>query len=334
MIESSAHSHGAPATPFTISGATNADKFVHVLDEVCLEDVLGERDTAADFIEYLSKKESAMSSKHFIAAGEEDLLGHFLLTLGADGEHSFIPPGAEGFDVFQIPEGTYSELKSLPQYIRSKEVNAQSYGWDRLVDYFTESRKDDRLESAVDAADFERCLRVMALPRRSERRILASMVFTLMQHTGSQVRTACRILLDRRLAYAGVAVPEPQSAPDEEYRRVRHQIMVAYARSVRIRFPDVQQVLVLAFHAPHTGNVSADVALLDMSDWNEEIETRTREDMEQFGWSAAGERTTEYEFPPLPAQVLREQLRRIRQRERIQAKQNRPKADQGGTTQS
>ena len=321
MIESSAHARLAPARPFTIADATNDDKFVHLLDEVCLTDVLSERDTAADFVEYLTKKEAAMTSKHFIAAGEEELLGHFLLTIGADGEHSFLPVGGENVDVFQIPQGTYEYLKSLPQYANSKTVNKLSYGWDRLIDYFTDSRREGRLLHIVPNEEFERCLRTMALPRRSERRALASMIFTLMQHPGPAVRTACRMLVDNAIALSGVSVPQPPGAPDEEYRGVRHQIMLAYARWVRIRFPNARQVLVLGFHAPHVGRASEDVALLDLSDWSEEIEAQTHRDMERFGWTASGEHAVEYEFPPPPVKQSKEQLRRLRQRESLLQKQ-------------
>jgi hypothetical protein len=67
------------------------DEFVHVLDEVSLPLVLGELDTATDFIDYLAKKEAAFTSGQVMASyGEEETLAVFLtsvlLRLRADEE--------------------------------------------------------------------------------------------------------------------------------------------------------------------------------------------------------------------------------------------------------
>jgi hypothetical protein len=107
MIEGSAHSGEAPQVLFRISGAPPGTPFIHVLDDVGLHVLMKERDTVGDFVEYLAKKEEAMSRCHILATGEEDLLAYFLATIDANGEHTFIPAGREIPDLIFIDETHY-----------------------------------------------------------------------------------------------------------------------------------------------------------------------------------------------------------------------------------
>lgn len=67
------------ALPFTVGDVSPDRGYVHVLDDVTLDIVLGELDTVADFTEYLSSKEQLIRSGRLLsAAGEEDLLGYYL----------------------------------------------------------------------------------------------------------------------------------------------------------------------------------------------------------------------------------------------------------------
>ncbi|MDC8015871.1 hypothetical protein [Tahibacter soli] len=311
MVCGSAHDGDAPHQQFRIDGAPLNAPFVHVLDDVALHVLMSERDTIGDFIEYLARKEEAMSLTQVLATGEEDLLAHYLTTLDANGKYTFIPPSAGRPDGILVDESNYKFFRGLPQYRSAKAANKISYLWDETIEYFTEIWRDGNVVGGASRLDTERALRSMALARRAERRALGEMVSQLVTYQAGEVMTACRTLLDKdALAYAGVALAQPASAPDDEYRNVRAEVMLAYARSLKIRLPNIEQALVLGFHAPHRGHVSEALLLVDFEDWNEEIERQTRGDMERFGWTATGEKRTAHEFP-LP--VTREQARRQRQ---------------------
>ena len=325
IIGGSAHSGDAPTLPFRIEGSSPGAPFVHVLDDVSLQVLMRERDTVGDFIEYLSKKEQAMSARQFLATGEEDLLAHFLMTLDINGDHSFLPHSDGNLpDMIFVDESNYATLANLPQFKHAKTVNAPSYGWDKLIEYFTHAWRQG-LEVEVPPAHVEEALRVMALPRRSERRALAEMVRTLVAHEGPGTRTMAGMpVIDRNIGYAGVALPKPAGAPEEEYRSVRQSVMITYARSLKVRMPNLIKVLVLGFHAPHRGRVAEDMVLIDFNDWNDVVEAQTREDMTTFGWTAAGERRTELEFPMPELPMTRERARRLRQARSLAAKRRQP----------
>lgn len=311
MVWGSAHEGEAPQQPFRIEGAPAGAPFVHVLDDVALGILMSERDTVGDFVEYLTKKEEAMSQVEVRASGEEDLLGHYLTTLDKDGRYAFLPSDADLPDGILIDESNYEFLRGLPQYRNAKAENRVSYFWDQTIEYFTHIWRNGGMVGEASRSETERTLRSMALARRAERRVLGTMVSQLMRHEGSGPMTACRTPLERgALAYAGVALAQPPGASDEEYKRVRAEVMVAYARTLKVRLPNIDRALVLGFHAPHRGRVSEALLLLDFDDWSDEVERQAREDMERFGWTATGERMTAHEFP---VPVTREQARRQRQ---------------------
>ena len=319
LIWGSAHEGEAPQQPFRIAGAPAGAPFVHVLDDVALGVLMSERDTIGDFVEYLTKKEQAMSLVSIVATGEEDLLAHYLTSLDSEGKYTFLPQSKDAVDHILVDESNYTFLKGLPQYRNAKVENQISYLWDQTIEYFTEIWRNGGMVGGASLVETERALRSMALARRVERRSLGAMVSQLIAYDGAAVKAACRTLLDQAaLAYAGIAVPQPVGAPDDEYKRVRAEIMIAYARSLKIRLPNIERALVLGFHAPHRGKVSETLLLMDFSDWDEEIERQTREDMDRFGWTAAGERRKAYEFP---VPVTREQARRQRQLAKLAEKQ-------------
>jgi hypothetical protein len=64
--------------PFHVGNISKSNGFVHILDDVTLDIVLGELDTITDFTDYLSRKEALFRSRLCMAAGEEELLAYYL----------------------------------------------------------------------------------------------------------------------------------------------------------------------------------------------------------------------------------------------------------------
>jgi hypothetical protein len=269
-----------------------------VFDDVGLNAVLYELDTVSDFIGYLQKKEELFSKHIVVATGEEDLLAHYLTTM-TDGEHGFIPEG-ETFDGLFVDESAYTGLTALPQYIRSKEANEVSYVWDEVIEYFTEVWRSGQVQYNVEKADLERALRLMATPPRVVRRKLAAMLVQAVTKTppGHQ---RCISVLDTdgdEIAYGVVCIAYDSGISMSEHQRRRHLIMDLYARSLRVRRPELKQALILGVQPIQEERGNQDLALMSFSHWNEELEARTKHEMPLFGLGAAGERFTEYEFPP------------------------------------
>lgn len=79
--------------PFSIGNIDPAKGYIHVLDDYTLDVILRELDTISDFTQYLIRKERFIASGKLIAAaGDEELLGHYLTHTDARGEHDFVFP--------------------------------------------------------------------------------------------------------------------------------------------------------------------------------------------------------------------------------------------------
>lgn len=286
--------------PFYLGNEGEQGKFCHVFDDIALDAVLYELDTISDFVGYLRKKEALFTTHLVIATGEEDLLAHYLTTIN-NGEHGFTPEG-EIFDGLFVDESAYSGLTALPQYIRSKEANEDSYLWDSVIEYFTDVWRRGEVQSNVERIDIERALRLMATPPRVTRRRLATMLIQAVTNTppGHQ---RCISVLDTsgdEIAYGVVCIAYDPRISIEEHQRRRHLVMDLYARSLRVRRPELKQALILGVQPAQEEQGNQDLALMDFSHWNDEIEARTRYEMPYFGLGAAGEQFTDYEFPPEP----------------------------------
>jgi hypothetical protein len=113
-------------TPFAVGDIDPTRGFVHVLDDVSLEIVLGELDTITDFVSYISYKEKFIRAGRLgFAAGEEDLLSHYLTTMVGEHNHGFRLP--DGYEALYVGEGHWAELQQSPEYQRKKCANRISY---------------------------------------------------------------------------------------------------------------------------------------------------------------------------------------------------------------
>ena len=99
--------------PFLIGDVDPTKGFVHVLDDISLDVVLGHLDTVADFIAYLTKKEAFYrSEKLALAGGEDDLLAYYLHDINDQEEHDFIYPA--GTDAVVVEPGQWQLFSAEP----------------------------------------------------------------------------------------------------------------------------------------------------------------------------------------------------------------------------
>ena len=114
--------------PFMIGHPVANKSFIHVFDDVALDIILTELDTISDFVDYIEKKEKFISSGQLAsAAGEEEILAHYLMSAHSGKEPGFYIEENQKAVIF---EGHYESLKSLPQYKRGKKEDKISYFWD------------------------------------------------------------------------------------------------------------------------------------------------------------------------------------------------------------
>lgn len=314
--------------PFLLGDDGGTRGFVHVFDDVGLNVVLRELDTAADFVEYLRKKEDLFASYPVVATGEEDLLAHYLLTMVGD-EHAFLPPPdpsePEGHKrLLFVDEGAFPSLIGLPQYTESKRANKPSYMWDGLIEHFTDFYRRRELHEGVSVDEFERALRAMAAPGRVVRRQLGRMLMSALE-TADPDRARYISVIDPptvgSMAYGVVCLSYKGDISYDTYRDRRQLLMQLYARSLRVRIDSVRQVLVVGIQPTSDQGSSEDMALIDLPDWTPEMDEETRQDMKLFGLGAPPRHIRDHEFPVVRRHLgAKEAERRRKQMERDRKK--------------
>jgi hypothetical protein len=278
--------------------------YVHILDDVTLDIIMSELDTASDFCRYLRKKEDFIRSIDVvIAAGEEELLAVYLREVNAAGEHDFVVPPE--LNLVHYDEGFWAGRIQHPQYIAKKVEDEISYVWDHLIEHFAkdlgfwEGDEEARLAR-------EQALRIMAIPNRLTRRAIARGYLEVRRRKPPPGRMVFKggVFGERPdTGFIFLVLVKPENSSGEEYRRVRHNILDAYAGAMKGEYRDLTRVIGIGLPpAGSEAELGVELFCRDFLDWSQEDERLLREDREKLGVLTHATRThfRETEYPDAP----------------------------------
>lgn len=310
-LNSSVEGQAHLQNPFVVGLPEPKKHFVHVFDEVAIDLVLSELDTAADFIDYLLKRQTLLgrSGSTIVASGEEELLASFLQTTTGDGtQHAFfdLPEDSPPPDLALFQAGIWEALICKPEYARKKEADSISYEWDQLIDRFLEYG-DPGAHSVLlkqTGEQSEQGLRLMAAEKRYSRRQLAGSLI----HAMHRVEPGGRIA---RTVYTGVAgepvyvfliLAKRDEETYDEYRRYRIALLHAYVQVARLQAPLGTTFVGIAFDNPHKTykGGSEDLFVLIKDAWTEQELQELEAKKVELGLWKRGEERFRYrqdEFP-------------------------------------
>lgn len=262
--------------PFTV-GILDASKgYVHVLDDVSLDIVLKTLDTVSDFVTYLEKKEALIKDYPLFAAGEEDLLGHYVQNMNPDDEYDFVAPD-KGITI-AIPEGFWDNFFVSPERKVMIKANEISYGWDALIEKLNSHIAANTHHFSNHPGDInanERIVRFMAAESRTQRRKLAKEFYTL-QLTTPRTHKAAWVHIPhntRSPFYVFVVLPELDFVDYEDYRQVRRELLMVYCRVTKAKCPNALDIVGIATESGLNEYSSEDVVYFDARNWCEEDQT-------------------------------------------------------------
>lgn len=267
-------------TPFSIGQPEPNKAFVHVFDEVSIELVMQELDTAIDFLDYLKAREKLLGcpGKTVLAPGEEELLAAYLSTTDATAtRHTFLnlPPGDGQPDMVMFDSSHYVGLLNEPSYRRKKKADAISYVWDRLIDRFLDY--GDAAESAYlwlqSRAETEEGLRLLAAETRYRRRQLAQAIQGAMRRVepGMRLSRLVNTQVAGETVFIFLLMPMRGEATYEEYRKYRLAVLHAYVQTARLQATQATTFVGIAFDNPHKDyeGSSEDLFVLRKDHWTE-----------------------------------------------------------------
>lgn len=229
--------HKHTVQPFTIGHISPDKGFIHVIDEIALNELMRGLDTISDFVQYLEAKEQFLSSgeRHIHADGEEEMLAYYLQHLNSAGEHCF-PRQGKGEVFFEV--GDWAEFIHSDEWARREKANEISYAWDNMIEYITEHFEQDTMHFSTDKSfeSNEKALRLMAQESRLSRRKLAESFFEILDATPiGQYRV--RMLYSKQTPGVGffmLIVPRNQTDDYAKYRQDRFAMLENYCRVAKL----------------------------------------------------------------------------------------------------
>lgn len=237
--------------PFVVGFPLKNRRFVHILDEITVEILLGELDTVPDLVDYLACKERFMTgNKRIIVAGEEDLLTEYMCTQ-VKGRHA-LPSVPPDFDGLCIEEGGWQHYESSYERARKRQEDEKSYLWDNMIEYqasFVRAGTTVGLPHiSPETIDHELILRSLAAENRLARRALAQqLTFTFSKNeVGKKFARIAISGSEATRAYVFLSFPKEPGIEYQTYRAMRQAALLAYCHGIKIRFPEVAQVVGIA----------------------------------------------------------------------------------------
>jgi len=260
--------------PFTIGDIDPAKGFVHVLDDISLDTVLGHLDTASDFISYLTKKEAFFrSGKLESAGGEDDLMVYYLSDVNEQNEHDFIFP-ADAPGVIVQP-GQWQQFVTSDIYRRQQEANQISQLWDHLIEEFAKHILGGTSTAFpdFDVIQQEQVVRMMAAECRTSRRVLSESLREILNKVPADKGGARCMTPPRPGSPYYVFVLYPQGNMEEQqYRELRRNLIEDYCMVTKLLYPDALAVVGLATESGMVAKRSWDAVYLDASEWTPKME--------------------------------------------------------------
>jgi SEC-C motif-containing protein len=268
--------------PFAI-GDIDPDKgFVHVFDDTGLQVAMANRDTISDFVDYLAKREAFLrSGRAIFASGEDDLMACFLQSINDQGEFDFpTPPDKDR--LICIPEGEWATLVGSEEWRVLQLANQVSYGWDRLIEFFSQFILDGTSAAFPEHPFSKQELAVRALARenRLNRRNLATALRDFVETPRSD-HLAVRIVEPPLVGspfYVFLTMKRDNFSNYDEYRTTRRATMSAYCSVLKLKYPDAKEVVVIGSEPRGQYEVtSADILMSDVSEFGPEQIANARE---------------------------------------------------------
>jgi hypothetical protein len=261
-------------SPFSVGVVNPGGLFIHVLDDSSLDTLLNYLDTVGDFVDYLSARERFLKSRTVIAVGEEEMLGFYLSKIEDDRRGFFVP---SNIDAVLIDRGHWHDFLSSDSYKAKKTADKISYMWDEMINAVTESVLNGRSFFETDRSinDQEKCLRILASERRTNRRALAQSVLAIVRRANMEHLSARLIAgnesTESKTAFVFLSLKFTSEIELTTYRKDRISWLEKYCMVAKMLLPSAKQVVGVATeHGDFRGNRSEDLVLLDSDLWTKD----------------------------------------------------------------
>ncbi|MDO8893610.1 SEC-C metal-binding domain-containing protein [Nitrosomonas sp.] len=265
-------------TPFVVNDINKNKTFVHVFDDVTIEQILGELDTAHDFVKYLSFKEKAVRNNQIAAIpGEEDLVAFYIENGGLILESMLskvLEPISATHQSFTLAEGYWKDYLSSPFRKAMKEANEVSYYWDSLIENMAAHILSGTVAAAHEESvlSHERAVRYLAGEGRVARQLLSTAFIEKLGSVPLGIRSSriCFSPVNMDRCFVLVVFPRSDGQNNQEYREQRVAAIKAYSLVCKFKYPTARIITVIGTEPIGYGTRSEDIISVEINALTEE----------------------------------------------------------------
>lgn len=274
--------------PFIVNDIDKSKTYVHVLDELSLDVVLNEFNTAYDFLRYISAKESAIRRGLLgQIAGEEDLVAYYILNGGLFEED--FPFDLKDkrfraeFDRIVIGEGFWAQYLHSDERAAMQAANEISYFWDSLIEKFSFHILQGTVAHGQDeeVATHEQAIKWLAREGRFSRRVLSKTFIEKLQttHPNMQSSRVAFSLFNKKACFLLVLFPRDHGEDYDSYRKDRVEILHSYGLVAKYKFPEKTEITVIGMEPKESDGRSEDILAISIEELTEEEKALAKEIM-------------------------------------------------------
>lgn len=251
MIDTSLEGRAHLQVPFRIGWPADKKRFVHVLDEMTIDVLLEEFDTVPDLIEYFDAKERFLTSVPIVTvAGEEQLVARYQMSF--EGGRHVLPEVPDGADFVALVEGDWEQYYFSQERAARCQADAGSYMWDALIEYQSRFIRSGQAGSPffenASVDDHESVVRALASETRFSRRILSE-AFRYALNQSKPGHKFARIMPSAahpNRQYVFLTIPRVYTLDYQDYRAARVELLLTYCHGLKLKFPDVLEIIGIA----------------------------------------------------------------------------------------
>lgn len=308
------------AQPFVVGAWHRDAAFVHVFDDLGINEILRHLDTAPDFIRYLRQREALMSSgRRYYFLREVDFLAMYLKHKWDDPD-GYVDADAS-LPAVAIEADSWERFLALPQYkSRTARVAISYRTWDHIIETFAHYGRNGELHTLTGPGgslddDVLRPLRILAKESRFSRTVLSRHLRDVLDSATASAGPFTRTCLMEQSAdvvyvLSGVSPEHCYAKSEAQYRERRRAYLEMYSRIVANRHRGSRWIVGIASEPANEVSRTFDMVLLDNSTMSNEAREEAEQDSKVTGFYTK-ERirdigvSSSTEYPPLERAVRR-----------------------------
>ncbi len=253
---------------------------VHIFDSHNISIILGELDTITDLSNYLDEKLRAINKfDELNYCGEEDLLGHYLLSYDSVTKQHIIGTNHNGVNCIMVGEGEWHDFIKSDIYQNTKKENQISYFWDELIQRTCQNAVNGTLGGNSDLLRGQSAIFEMTKEPRFIRRSLSKIIKRAVlnfpdypEQITHQVTFLPSYLPDVGYVFFQFRVP-PDYRTHHDYLEKRRTLLEIACGAAKNKFPHLTKIIGIGMDAPmFEGETnSEDFILLPCDTWDDDM---------------------------------------------------------------